>query len=92
VRAALEQAGTTVCEPIHRFEIELPSDTVAEVLSLLARLEALPDAQEVRGATTVLGGEVRTSHAPRLRQQLPGVTRGEGVVELSFGRYRPLAS
>jgi ribosomal protection tetracycline resistance protein len=91
-RAALEQAGTTVCEPIQRFEIELPSDTVAEVLSLLARLEASPDAHDVRGATTVLGGEVRTAHAPRLRQQLPGVTRGEGVAELFFGTYRPLGS
>ena len=91
VRAALEQARTTVCEPIQRFEIELPSDTVAEVLSLLARLEAVPHAQEAREATTVLTGDVRAALAHRLQQQLPGVTRGEGVAELTFASYRPVS-
>ena len=30
---ALERAGTTVCEPLHRFRLEVPPDTVGAVLS-----------------------------------------------------------
>jgi ribosomal protection tetracycline resistance protein len=89
-RAALAEAGTVVCEPVHRFEIEAPNDTVAEVLSLLARLEAVPGAPVVRGGTAVLAGEIAAARAQRLHQQLAGVTRGEGVVEVAFDSYRPV--
>jgi ribosomal protection tetracycline resistance protein len=34
---ALREAGTAVCEPIHRFHLELPADTVGPALAEIAR-------------------------------------------------------
>ncbi len=42
--SALTEAGTVVCEPIHRFHLESPADTIGHVLSALARLDAVPEA------------------------------------------------
>ena len=41
--SALTEAGTVVCEPIHRFHLESPAGTIGHVLSALARLEAVPE-------------------------------------------------
>ena len=43
--AALRQAGTVVCEPVHRFRLELPADTLGALLPALARLRAVPHTQ-----------------------------------------------
>src|SRR5215207_9410664 len=39
--SALKHAGTTVCEPIHRFHLEIPADTLGVTVSALARLRAV---------------------------------------------------
>jgi ribosomal protection tetracycline resistance protein len=88
--AALADAGTTVCEPIHRFHLELPSDTVAAAFAALARLEAVPDGQTTRGTWATLDGDIRAVCVHRLQQQVAGITRGEGVLETAFSSYRPV--
>jgi ribosomal protection tetracycline resistance protein len=40
--AAVRRAGTVVCEPVHRFVVELPDDTVGAVTSLVGRLGGVP--------------------------------------------------
>ena len=55
---ALQQAGTTVYEPMHRFHLELPADTLGLVLPVLARLRAVPQAPVIRGALCILDGEL----------------------------------
>jgi ribosomal protection tetracycline resistance protein len=87
---ALKQAGTVVCEPIQRFHLELPAVTLGPALSALARLSAVPQSQEMRGSSCVLEGEIPAAHVHDLRQRLPALTRGEGVLECAFGRYEPL--
>ena len=52
--AALVDAGTTVCEPVHRFRLELPDATVPAALAVLARLGAAVTGQ----ASRTLEGEV----------------------------------
>ena len=37
VMAALSEAGTQVCEPVHRFRLELPSETLAATLACSPR-------------------------------------------------------
>jgi ribosomal protection tetracycline resistance protein len=54
---------------------------------VLARLRAVPRAQEMRGAVYVLDGEVPAAHVHALQQDLPALTRGEGVLESAFERY-----
>jgi ribosomal protection tetracycline resistance protein len=86
---ALKRAGTRVCEPMHRFELEIPADTFGAASSLLARLGAVPRTQELRGSAYTLWGEIPAARVHELEQRLPALTRGEGVLlESVFDRYR----
>jgi ribosomal protection tetracycline resistance protein len=74
---ALEQAGTVVCEPVHRFRLDFPADTLGHVLPALTRLGATPRAPVVRGSSCQLEGDVAAARVHELTQQLPALTRGE---------------
>jgi ribosomal protection tetracycline resistance protein len=87
---ALKEAGTVVCEPIHRFHLEFPADTLGSILPALARLEAVPAAPAVRGSSCTLEGEIRVARVHELQQQLRGLTRGEGALESALERYEPV--
>jgi ribosomal protection tetracycline resistance protein len=86
--SALRQAGTGVYEPIHRFRLELPTDTLGPALPALARLRAVPGTPSVRGLSCTLEGEIPAARVHELRQRLPALTRGEGVLETGFDSYR----
>ncbi len=87
---ALQHAGTTVLEPMHRFQLEIPTDTTRAGLAALARLRAIPQVPALAAETSTLEGEVPAAAVYRLEQQLPALTRGEGVLESSFDRYHPV--
>ena len=87
---ALKQARTVVCEPIHRFHVGLPANTLGAVLPVLSKVRALPESPEVRGSWATLEGDVPAGRMNELQQLLRGLTRGEGVVELVFDRYEPV--
>jgi ribosomal protection tetracycline resistance protein len=88
--AALRRARTVVCEPIHRFRLEVPDDTLGTVLPVLARLDAVPGTPVRRGSSYLLEGEVPAARVHELQQRLSALTRGEGVLETAFDRYRPV--
>jgi ribosomal protection tetracycline resistance protein len=87
---ALKRAGTGVYEPVHRFHLEIPADTYGPVLPVLARLRAVPGGPVMRGSLCLLDGEIPAAQVRALEEQLPGLTRGEGVLEAVFGRYQPV--
>ncbi|AVH54947.1 MULTISPECIES: elongation factor G [Streptomyces] len=88
---ALRRADTQVYEPMHRFRIEAPVDTLGALLPVLAGVRAVPQTTETRGAVCVLDGTLPAAHVHGLGQQLPGLTRGEGEVESAFDHYAPVA-
>ncbi len=88
--SALKQAGTVVSEPIHRFHLEVPADTLGPVLAALARMRAVPQAQKMRGSSSVLEGEIPAARVHDLERRLPALTRGEGVLESAFDHYQPV--
>ncbi|HEV2239525.1 MAG TPA: translation factor GTPase family protein [Streptosporangiaceae bacterium] len=88
--AALAQAGTRVYEPWHRFRLEAPADALMPLLALLARLHGVPRAQALQASSCVLDGEIPAARVRELEQQLPALTRGEGVLETAFERYQPV--
>ncbi|MFI6567353.1 GTP-binding protein [Streptomyces sp. NPDC050534] len=88
---ALRRAGTQVYEPMHRFRLEAPADTLGALLPVLAALRAVPQATETRGAACVLEGAVPAGRVHELEQRLPGLTRGEGELESAFDHYAPVA-
>ncbi|MEU0114175.1 translation factor GTPase family protein [Streptomyces bobili] len=84
---ALRRAGTQVNEPMHRFRIEAPADTLGALLPVLAALRAVPRTTRTQGARCVLEGVVPAARVHALEQRLPGLTRGEGELESAFAHY-----
>ncbi|MBV7694634.1 translation factor GTPase family protein [Streptomyces sp. TRM70350] len=89
---ALRRAGTRVHEPMHRFRIEAPADTLGALLPTLAALRAVPQTTGTLGAACVLEGSVPAARVHALEQQLPGLTRGEGELDSAFDHYAPVTS
>ncbi|WP_374209722.1 GTP-binding protein [Glycomyces sp. TRM65418] len=89
--AALREAGTVVCEPLHRFRIELPADDLSGVLAALAKVRAVPGPPEVRGGHCLLEGTIPAGAVHGLGRRLPGLTAGEGVLESAFERHEPVS-
>ena len=74
---------------MHRSRLELPADTLGSTLPTLTRLGALPDADRRRGVLPDRGRDASGARAPA-GQQLPGLTRGEGVLESTFDHHQPV--
>jgi ribosomal protection tetracycline resistance protein len=89
--SALKQAGTVVCEPIHRFRLEAPAETLGPLLAALARLHAIPEVPTTRGSWCTLEGDIPAARVHALRLELPALSRGEGVLESAFDRYEPVS-
>lgn len=81
---ALKQAGTRVYEPMHRFRLEIPPDVLGAVQLALVRLGATG----IEGSSSIVEGEIPAAQIHQLQQQLPGLARGEAVLESAFDRYR----
>jgi ribosomal protection tetracycline resistance protein len=90
VVAALRQAGTVVCEPVHGFRLDAPADTLGPVLAAVTRLRGVPHSCVTRERTLVVRGDIPAAGVHELRFVLPGLTRGEGVLECAFDRYQPV--
>ncbi|MER7858613.1 translation factor GTPase family protein [Amycolatopsis japonica] len=88
--AALREAGTTVHEPLHRFTLQTPADTLGPVTALLARARAVPRTTLTKGGAAELEGEIPAAKTHEVHQLLPSATRGEGALETSFHGYRPV--
>jgi ribosomal protection tetracycline resistance protein len=87
---ALRRAGTLVHEPMHRFRVEAPADTLGALLPVLAAARAVPRATDVRGERCVLEGTAPAARVHGLEQRVPALTRGEGEWESGFDHYAPV--
>jgi ribosomal protection tetracycline resistance protein len=88
---ALERAGTVVCEPTVRANLEVPTDTIGAVLPALARAGAAVDTPSPHGELSTITAILPATQADELHRQLPKLTRGEGVLESSFAGYQPVS-
>ncbi|MGO9279318.1 MAG: hypothetical protein ACLP3Q_17575 [Streptosporangiaceae bacterium] len=66
----------------------MPADTLGPVMAALARLRAVAAGSAVRDSFCLAEGEIPAARVHELQQQLPALTRGEGVLECAFGRYQ----
>jgi ribosomal protection tetracycline resistance protein len=91
LRAALEEAGTRVYEPVHRFDLEVPDGTLATVLGRLAECGAQPRETAVRDGVCFVEGMIPAGRIHDFERQLPGASQGEGVFRSRFAGYRAVA-
>jgi len=87
---ALRRAGTRVYEPLQGFHLELPAEAFGALMPVLTRLGAVPHETEVHGALCTVQGEIPAARTHELERRLPGLTRGEGLLECAFARYAPV--
>ncbi|MFC7546996.1 GTP-binding protein [Plantactinospora sp. GCM10030261] len=87
---ALRRAGTRVHEPVHRFRLELPTESFAAVMPVLVRLGGTVDETELRGSGYLLTGDLPAARVHDLEQRLPALTSGEGTLESTFDHYQPV--
>ncbi|WP_323121368.1 translation factor GTPase family protein [Burkholderia alba] len=90
VAKALEQAGTRVYQPIHGFQLDLPSSSFGAVIAALAKHKASYGAPVTRGNSCTLEGEISAASVCALQKLLPSLTSGEGMLETTFSRYELL--
>jgi ribosomal protection tetracycline resistance protein len=89
---ALRDAGTTVQEPVNRFELELPGGSVSPVLAKLAEAAATVEETVVGPQQQArLVGLIPAGRQHAFETQLPGLTHGEGVLLTSFEGFHPVA-
>ena len=86
---ALERARTTVCVPVHRFELEIPERLYAAVLAALPRLAATPLETRQSGSHLVVQGTVPAVSVHALQQRLPDLTSGEGILTTRLDHFAP---
>jgi ribosomal protection tetracycline resistance protein len=88
---ALAAAGTAVCEPMVAVDAEVPAVSVGGVIAVLARLGATVAPPAIVGELATVEASLSAIRARELRRRLPGLTRGEGVLETTFAGYEPVA-
>jgi ribosomal protection tetracycline resistance protein len=57
---------------------------------VLGRLGATSQSPGEHGSVSLVEGEIPAGRLGELRQQLPGLTGGEGLLASEFARYRPM--
>ena len=87
---ALRKSDVVVCEPVSRFDMEIPAESLATVTSILGRLNAVLEASDWDGAVYRLGGHVRSADVYQLQRMLPPASRGEGTLETEMDGYEPV--
>ncbi len=78
-----------MCQPIDRFELELPDRAHQPVAALLGRLGAVVLDVTASPGYTTLAGELPSARVPDLAARLPDLTGGEGVLTRRFDHYAP---
>ncbi|MEV4349072.1 translation factor GTPase family protein [Actinoplanes sp. NPDC049596] len=92
VASALDRAGTRVCQPIERFDVNLPRETFDAVAALLGRLGAVLDDTTTAGGYLEVSGTVPSSRVPDVVAALPDLTGGEAVLTTHFDHYAPVTA
>lgn len=88
--AALARAGTRVCQPIDRFELEAPDESYSAVAGLLGRLGAATHETSMAGGYTQIVGHLPSAAVPDLASRLPDLSSGEGVLVRWLDHHAPV--
>jgi ribosomal protection tetracycline resistance protein len=86
----LQTARTQVCEPIERFDLEVPGKHLRTALAALSRLAAIINTTTESGQYTRVGGFIPSGHVTEFAQALPNITGGEGVLTTQMDHYVPV--
>ena len=89
---ALDRAGTWVCEPLADLALETPTSTAQALLAVLGRLGGRVRGQVSANGMSRVDAVLPLDRVRALQHQLPGLSMGEGILEMRPGGYRPIGS
>jgi ribosomal protection tetracycline resistance protein len=89
--AALDRAGTWVCEPLANLALEIPTASAPGVVAALGRLGGRVRGQFSSGGLSRVDAVLPVARIRELQHQMSGLTGGEGVMDVQFGGYQPVA-
>jgi len=88
---ALEQARTSVCEPVLEVRLEVPAESVGAVIATIGQLGATAEMDSLRGDLATVETVLSILAAQDLQRELARLTSGEGVLESTFLGYEPVS-
>ena len=88
---ALKLAATQVCEPMHRFTLDVPVNTVGEALAALGTARAIPEETTQEGGVSRIAGIIPLAEILEFEQRLPGMSGGEGLFSDRFEGYQDVS-
>jgi ribosomal protection tetracycline resistance protein len=86
----LKDAGTAVCEPVNRFDVEFPAGTGNAVLKALGEARSDIKGQFSTTTTGYVSGFMPTEAVHGFERRLPGLTEGLALFNTEFAEYRPV--
>jgi ribosomal protection tetracycline resistance protein len=86
---AIAAAGTTVHEPVHHFELDIPPDSISRVLALLTESRAVVEQTTLHPDLARLEGTLPAATTHHFETHLPGLTHGEGILTPTTTIYTP---
>ncbi|GAA0222325.1 GTP-binding protein [Cryptosporangium japonicum] len=90
VTAALRRAGSRVCQPVERFDVNLPPSAVDPALALFGRLGAIILDSASGDGYLEVSGTLPSAQVPPVVAALPDLTGGEAVLTNRFDHYAPV--
>ncbi|PPJ46731.1 GTP-binding protein [Rhizobium sp. KAs_5_22] len=87
---ALVAADTVVCEPFERFQVEVPLAVLPTLHVLLSKSGGAVRATEIDSGVARLEGVIPSTKVQNIRQQLPGLSSGAGIMETVFDHHAAL--
>lgn len=88
---ALKLAGTQVCEPVHRFTLDVPANAIGEILATLSGARAIPEQTTQDRGTCQITGIIPLAGVYAFEQRLPVLSGGEGVFSDRFAGYQSVS-
>ena len=87
---ALDRAGTWVCEPLADLTLEVPASTRYGVMAAFGRLGGRVRGQFTANGLSSIQGSLPLAQVRSLQHQLPGLSMGEGILEMRPGGFQPI--
>ncbi|MFK4087031.1 GTP-binding protein [Kribbella sp. NPDC020789] len=87
--SAIQDAGTTVLEPINHFDLDIPADSLSRVLALLAENHATLESTTLHPTTAHLEGTLPAATTHTFESHLPTHTHGEALLTTTFATHHP---
>ena len=90
IRTAVEKVGTTILEPIMRFEVTVPEEFTGPVMGDLNRRRAVVSENIEKGGAKIIRGKVPISEMFQYSTTLRSMTQGRGNFSLEPCEYSPV--